>query len=52
MSSGRFEYTEPLRIVVTNGEAGLQESLSEFGAVRPDQTPSKHCDEVGSWPER
>ena len=40
MSLGRFEYTEPPRITVINGEAGLQGRLSEFGAVQGGSRPT------------
>ena len=50
VSPARFEYTEPPRITVTKGEAGLQGRLGEFGAVRPQQTSSNHCYTGGRRP--
>ena len=44
VSLGRFDYTEPPRITVKKGKAGLQ---GRVGAVLPHRTSSNHCDEGG-----
>ena len=37
---------EPVR---QRGKQAYREGLSEFGAVRPHQTSSNHCDEGGQF---